>query len=365
MQYPVKLNLFNTSWLFVILIYLSSCVKTRPDTSAEYVDYVKSYYPAVHEAEMQIVEQDFSEALTLYQQAFAAVPEPFATDIYNAAVCATLIDDHKQAFYYLDKLVLKGVSLDYLAKQDVFSPLQETKGWNRFERSYAKNRARFRQRADLDLRADLDELYARDQYFRQAKGGLKVHGDTIRKIESRNVDILLATIEKHGYPGEHLIGVADTLEQLPRFSIVIQRQTKAKKGYNFKPVLKEAVQSGRIRPQAAAYLLEQQGQGVYKSRAFITVDCNKPENCKGADIAGKYFIDNLSAEQVERLNNSRAGLGLESLADYRKKIVYNERDKRFKLSNYWSVTSYIVPSKEAASALTERLIVEDVSTYTD
>lgn len=346
--------------MLALLVYLSSCAKTGPDTSAGNIDYIKAYHPLVQEAERQIVEQDFANALQLYNQAFVAVPEPFAIDYYNAAVSAMLAEDQKQAFNYLDKLALKGVSLDYIEKQEVFAPLQETKEWSKFQKSYAKHRTRFNRRANLDLRADLDELYAKDQFFRQAKGGLRVNGDTIKKIEANNVEFLLATIEEHGYPGEALIGVADTLEQLPRFSIVIQRQIKATNGYNFDSILKEAVQSGRIRPQAAAYLLEQQGQGAFKSRVFVTVTCSNPENCEGADFEGKFFRDRLTNSQLGILNESRSKLGLSDFPDYRNKVLYNRQDKRFKLSNYWSVANYVVPSKEAASALTEKLVVADV-----
>lgn len=360
MPFTIKLHSINKLWILVALIYLSSCAKTATDTSNENVDYIKAYHPLVNEAELQIVEQDFASALQLYNQAFAAVPEPFAIDYYNAAVSAMLAEDQKQAFSYLEKLALKGVSLEYVEKQEVFTPLQETKEWSKFLKNYSKNRARFNRRADLDLRADLDELYAKDQFFRQAKGGLRVNGDTIRKIEASNVEFLLGVIEKHGYPGEALIGVADTLEQLPRFSIVIQRQTKATNGYNFEPVLKEAVQFGRIRPQAAAYLLEQQGQGAFKSKAFVTVSCNNSKNCEGADFEGKYFRDRLTNSQLDVLNASRSKLGLSSFPDYRSKVLYNMQDKRFKLSSYWSITNYVVPSKEAASALTEKLVVANV-----
>lgn len=360
MPSTARLHLINKFLVLVALIYLSSCAKTDTDASKTNVDYIKAYHPLIHAAELQIVEQEFANALQLYKQAFAAVPEPFAIDYYNAAVSAMLAENQKQALSYLEKLALKGVSLEYIEKQEVFSPLQETKEWSKFLKAYAKNESRFNRRADLDLRADLDELYAKDQFFRQAKGGLRVNGDTIKKIEASNVEFLLGIIEKHGYPGEALIGVADTLEQLPRFSIVIQRQTKATNGYNFEPILKEAVQSGRIRPQAAAYLLEQQGQGTFNSKAFVTVSCSNSKNCEGADFEGKYFRDRLTNSQLGVLNASRSQLGLSSFPDYRRKVLYNMQDKRFKLSSYWSIANYVVPSKEAASALTEKLVIANV-----
>jgi hypothetical protein len=352
---------FSACWCILVLMLLNSCAGTGPGKSIGSVDYIQVYHPLIKNAELNIVDHNFKEALQLYQQAFTAVPEPFALDYYNAAVSALLADDQNQAFKYLDKLVLKGVSLDYLKRQEILTPLQDTKNWRKFEKSYDKYRARFEEKANLDLRADLDELYAKDQYYRQAKGGLKVHGDTIKKIENNNVDFLLTVIEEHGYPGENLIGVADTLEQLPRFSIVIQRQTKAKSGYNFESILKKAVQAGRMRPQVAAYLLEQQGYGMFKTRAFVTVACNNPKNCKGSDMEGKYFTDKVSGKPLEQLNESRKLLGLHSLEDYRKTVLYNKQDKRFKLSNYWSVTNYVVPSKEAANALTENLTLADLN----
>jgi len=360
MPQSVKLNFINSFFLPALVIIISSCSSSNPATDTEGVNYIKAYHPLIQEAESEIVEQDFADALALYEKAFAAVPEPFAIDYYNAAVSALLADEQKQVFNYLEKLALKGVSLEYLEGQQVFAGLQETKEWGKFRESYAKHRRKFRHRADLDLRADLDELYAKDQYYRQAERSIRVYADTIRKIENNNVKFLLNVIDERGYPGEALIGVADTLEQLPRFGIVIQRQTKATGGHDFSSILKDAVQQGRIRPQAAAYLIEQQGRGNFNSRAFVTVNCNNPENCEGSAFDGKYFRDKLTSSQLEMLNESRSELGLSSFPDYRKKVLYNMQDKRFKLSNYWSVKNYIVPSKEAANALTERLVVADV-----
>lgn len=360
MPQPIRLNLVNISCLFTLLFFLGSCSSSGPSTDAESADYIQAYHPLIDKAELEIVEQDFADALQLYEKAFAAVPEPFAIDYYNAAISALLADEQKQVFDYLEKLALKGVSLEYLEAQDVFAELHETDEWKKFRKSYGKHRRKFKHRANLDLRADLDELYAKDQYFRQAEKSISVHADTIRKIEDNNVDFLLNVIEEHGYPGEALIGVADTLEQLPRFSIVIQRQTKAMDGYDFSSILKDAVQQGRIRPQAAAYLIEQQGRGSFNTKAFVTVNCSNPENCDGSAFDGKYFRDRLTSSQLDVLNENRSKLGLSSFPAYRKKVLYNMQDRRFKLGNYWSVRNYVVPSKEAASALTERLVVADV-----
>ncbi len=323
-------------------------------------DYVKDYHPRINKAEIMVMAQDYAGALDLYQNAFAAVPRGFARDYYNAAVCATLTENEKQAINYLEKLVETGVSLEYLESQEVFAPLQEYKGWKKFVRKYPKRRKAFREKTNLDLRADLDELWARDQFFRQAKGGLRVHGDTIKKIEADNVKKLLAWISQHGYPGEKLIGVADTIEQLPRFSIVIQRQTVARNGFDFTPVLTKAVHEGKLDPHAAAYLMDQQqGRNLYRSKVLAKVNCNNPKECADdeelGDLSNRYLTQKISEEDEAKANELRAALGLEPVADYREKMRYAMQDPRFKLGYDWAVTNYRVPSKEAAKVLVESM----------
>ncbi len=306
--------------------------------------------------------QDYDAALDAYQKAFSAVPHGFARDYYNAAVCAALSGAEKQGINLLEKLVAKGVSLEYLEAQEALTPLREHKGWKKFVKKYPKRRKAFREKIDLDLRADLDELWARDQFFRQAKGGLRVHGDTIKKIEAENVKKLLSWISQHGYPGEELIGVADTLEQLPRFSIVIQRQTVARNGFDFTPVLTKAVRDGRLDPHAAAYLMDQQqGKNLYRSKVLARINCNKPEDCKNdkelGDISSRFLTQRISEEDEARANELRTALGLEPVADYRDKMRFALEDPRFRMGYYWAVTHYQVPSKEAAKVLAETMAV--------
>ncbi|GAB3534395.1 hypothetical protein GCM10027443_21410 [Pontibacter brevis] len=342
----------------MLVLCLQACASSGGQKSEDVPDYVQVYHPVINVAELSIVEGNYKEALTAYKQAFASVPAPFARDYYNAAVVAVKLDDEKQAFNFLEQLVAKGVSLPYLERQQVFDTLRTTSRWKKFEKKYPKRRKRYEQAANLDLRADLDELYARDQYFRQAKGGLRVHGDTIRQIEIDNVTNLLNWINDYGYPGETLIGVADTLEELPRFSIVIQRQTAARNGYNFKGILANAVKEGRIAPQAVAYLLDQQaGKTVYGSKAFAKIICTKCKKDKNHKKIQSLLVENMSEDDLIQIDKRRKQLGLEPLHDYKRKVLYNADNDQFRLNYSWSVVNYVVPSNEAADVLLERLTV--------
>lgn len=341
---------------FVLLLFMLLTVKAH----AGGPDYTKAYYPLVNKAELSILNRDYKAALEHYEQAFKAVPTPFARDYYNAAVCAMLLKNKKQSLAYLQHLATKGVSIDYLAAQPVFDSLQTTRQWKKFRKKYPKYRKKYEDQFNLDLRADLDELYARDQYFRQAAGGLRVYADTLQKIEAANVKRLLQWVDKYGYPGESLIGVGDTLEQLPRFSVVIQRQTKARKGYNFSPILEEAVKQGRIRPQVAAFLIEQQvGRSKYGSKAYINILCSNCGDEENMLQTGQYLEERRTEKEMLTIEANRERLGLEPLKDYKKKVLYSMADKRFKLGYTWSVVNYNVPSKEAAEVMMANLMVAE------
>lgn len=352
--YAVPALLRYALYLLLVLC-LGACAGAKVPEFEGVPNYMEVYHPIVNVAELNIVQGEYGDALAAYKQAFASVPAPFARDYYNAAVCAVQLNDQKQAFRYLEQLAVKGVSLPYLEQQQAFDSLRTTKQWQKFEKQYPKYRSQHEESLNKELRADLDELYARDQYFRLAEGGLRVHGDTIRKIETANVEKLLAWIEEYGYPGEQLIGVADTLEQLPRFSIVIQRQTKARKGYDFTDILTKAVQEGRMAPQPVAYLLDQQaGQNIYGSKAFVQVNCVK---CKENEKLKHYLVEKMSDEELERINGRRKQLGLEPMDHYRQKVLFDLGNADFKLDYNWSVKQYVVPSNEAAKVLLESLTI--------
>lgn len=350
-------NKFLAAARSVVLVFF---VLMAASSFAGDLDYTKAYHPLINKAELSILQKDYASALLLYREAFKAVPTPFARDYYNAAVCAMLLKDKKLSVGYLEKLATKGVSIDFLAQQPVFDSLQTTRQWRKFKKKYPKYRQQYESQINKDLRADLDELYARDQYFREAKGGLRVYADTLRKIEKANTKQLLEWVEKYGYPGESLIGVGDTLEQMPRFSIIIQRQTKARKGYDFSKILAEAVQQGRLSPQTAAYLIEQQvGRSKYGSKAYVKISCSTCEDESHPDSMERYLEEKRTEKELLTIEANRQKLGLETFEDYKKKVLYSLGDKRFRLNYSWSVVNYQVPSKEAAKVMMEKFVVAD------
>ena len=95
------------------------------------IDYTKSYYKLINQAEMKIVEDNYNEAVDLYLKAFKAVPYGFVKDYYNATVCAIKIEKFDTSFILLDSLVSKGVSKSIFTTYSIFNPLKKKlKGCN-------------------------------------------------------------------------------------------------------------------------------------------------------------------------------------------------------------------------------------------
>lgn len=348
----------NLRSLSVVLLLFISCSATK--LFAQSPDYTQVYYPVINEAEVNILNQNYADALIAYKQAFASVPSPFARDYFNAAVSALQVEDEKLAFDYLEKLALKGVSLKYLQKQEAFEDVQNAKRWKKFVKKYPKYRKKYKKAVNVDLRADLDELYARDQYFRQAKGGYRVYGDTLKQIEDANVKRFLKWVEQYGYPGEALIGVADSLEQLPRFYIVIERQTKARNGYDFTDLILEAVQQGNLAPQTAAFLLDKQaGSNLYGSKAFVKLNCSNCDENSILNRSKQYFVKAKSEQELDQINKRRESLGLDAVEDYLMKVIFEMENSKFKLATDWAIANYYVPSQEAAKIMMENLLAVD------
>ena len=77
-------------------------------------DYAKNYFPLIHEAELAIANHDYSSALKAYKEAFEAVPNPFAKDYFNAAVCASKLKQYEEAVGHCYKLAEKRSSTPYV-----------------------------------------------------------------------------------------------------------------------------------------------------------------------------------------------------------------------------------------------------------
>ncbi|MCT4602988.1 MAG: hypothetical protein N4A59_08835 [Marinifilum sp.] len=140
--------------LFVIICF--SYNKSYSDNN-----YI-SYYKECNKAKLLIVNNQFSEALDLYQQIFLEYDKNFYKDIHNACLCAIRCEKYNIVLELAEKLVLHGYSMDDF-KSKAFLSFRESQEWKKFNKAFPKLQKQFKSKLNLDLRRKYYQIFLEDQ----------------------------------------------------------------------------------------------------------------------------------------------------------------------------------------------------------
>ena len=306
--------------LFYLGIFL--CLYIKP-LLAQQIDYRKDYYSQINKAELAITERRYSIAVSNYKEAFSKVPNVFAKDLFNAAICATLNNDQDLAINFCRELLLKGTEITFILSQKIFRSLESNASWQYLLEEYPALRRRYLLTVNLPIRKEIELMWARDQYFRIKPNGLLVYKDTISSIDQENITKLKEIIKKYNFPGEDLIGVDNPVSAPPFHSILYHHcQSKGSnlsKGLaDFQDFLLDAVRLGKLSPHRYATYADIQGRPIYGNTAFYRIG-------KGGEL--RYL--KLAKREIKKINKRRINIGLEPLGDYRKKVLFSLEEKNF------------------------------------
>ncbi|MFN0216710.1 MAG: hypothetical protein ACKVT2_20830 [Saprospiraceae bacterium] len=300
-------------------------------------DYTLAYYPNINEAELAIIREDHTAALSLYKKAFQSVKSGFARDYRNAIICATYTKDDAFAFEYLEKLVLKSMGKDFLS-DTAYAPLRQKKGWGKLLKEYDNLHARSLKHINGPLLAELVAMAERDQLFRAKEGSYDVYGDTIAKIDLENVNRFRQLVKEFGFPSEDMIG-AFVSEQNAPYNIVLlhHAQNLSNTNYNYPiasslaSIIELAAKEGKCSANHAGFLLTMQND---KSLNYGAMGINQLS--VNGQLRPYFLLDKFSDDQLDGINQKRASIGLESLDDFRMKCQYrlDHPNTLFKLSSH-------------------------------
>ena len=328
---------------------------------AQDVNFLKVYYPFINAAEKTVVDGNYRAALEIYQKAFAAVPKGFMKDYFNAAVCATYSGDASNTYKYLLEVAGKGISLDFVKQESAFIGIQRDAAWRDFEVKYLAKKRDFEAKINQTVKQKLDKILERDQWFRVRNP--ETFSDTIRKIDAKNATELDYLISKYGFPSEEMIGCGEggmPVVQYP-FYTIFKRQTPdspnggtSNQTVNFSNVILEAVRKGVMLPHIASNILAiLNGNDTFFSRHVfkITTDANLAvmKNKPFSKKLEKWVYRKLTTEEERNFDELRLQNGLESMADYRKKIVFSLNDNRFLFPYKVFATMWYVSDPNIAS----------------
>ena len=356
-----QIKVLNLSRLFMRLFFVLVIAFAHLLASAQEINYVKAYYPQINKAELAVVEGKYKDAFENYEKAFAAAPRAFMRDYFNAAVCATYLGDATNTYKYLLEVAGKGISLDFIKDETAFIGIQQDQNWRNFEKEYLAKKREFDQKINKGLKDKLTKIVERDQWFRVRDA--QAFADTIVKVDRQNATELDYIFDRYGFPGEDQIGCGDggmPIIQYP-FYTVIRRQTPENQTINFSNYLMAAVRSGRITPHSATHIMATiNGNDVFFARHVFKIMTDESLSMQGKPFAAKlnkWFFRQIDAADEQRINEMRLQNGMETLAEYRKKIIFSLNDNRFLFPYRSYVGMWSVNNPNIASDYLEGTVV--------
>lgn len=305
-------------YLFLISVLILSSNIHAQESMNPYLNY----HTHINSAELHIVDGDEKLAINEYKTAFLIDSiVPLAKDYYNASICAIKSKKYDFAFDWCKTLVKSGLSKAFFEKNELFKPITDKKKWKELLEYKISD---FNQ----NLIDTLNNLYVQDQYYRAKIGSYKVYGDSIKMIDKNNDRILLDIIKRYGYPSEKLLGLSEGIGFEKKFEMVIWHQTTLNRISDYTQILISAAKNGLISPQRAGSLIENHtGLSLYNMEPYYRVICSTCSDSIQSDVANKIFYWDMPGEKVAKYDSLRSEIGLESLQDYNKKILYVIKNK--------------------------------------
>ncbi|SOE21933.1 hypothetical protein SAMN06298216_2382 [Spirosomataceae bacterium TFI 002] len=325
---------------------------------AQNTNYLQSYFPNIHDAEMNLIEDNYYQALVSYAKAFDQTSDGHLKDYFNAAVCATYLGDATTAYKYLEKTAEKGLSLDFVKSEVAFQAIQKDPEWRDFELVFLSKRRGAEQQINKDLKNVLDILVSRGNWFRERNA--ETFADTIAMIDADNALILDSLMNEFGFPGENEIGIGEggyPIIQYPFYEI-IKLQVPSVQVVNFSNKIISGMKNGRITPHIASSLLRVVNDSDdYFSRFIYMIKMDETLSSKPVEKVNQWVHAELTDEDERRFNELRLNFGLETLEDYQRKILFSLQDHRFLLPYKTFANIWYARDAEIAAQYLENTVI--------
>ncbi len=258
----------------IILSFLILSMACKLLQSQEF-DYSR-YHKNSLEAEQLITNENYDDALKIYDKVFNDYTFVFQRDCKIATQLALYQGKEDLAFQYLRQGVSSGWEMKEIKKNDFLKKLQDHPQWQAFENEYHKLYADYESSLNQELRLRLKKMFSKDQkkalgaLFRiGSKGQDKYAERKFAPHSEQQMEELIQILSEVGYPGEKLIGndfwTSTILSHHNSISEAYARQDTI---YHFlKPELKKALIRGEVSPYELALIDEWYrstlGQGSY------------------------------------------------------------------------------------------------------
>lgn len=291
---------------FALLVVFTGCNHERQHD-------VENYHQLVSKAELAICDEDFREALDNYGLAFRQTKRPFATDVYNAALAAQAQGTRAERDQYLQDLIDGSDDLEFI-KYTFLSNFMTVQEWEILE----TNRER---KYDATLRAEMAEMGKRNRKRASAnESGSKntdVYADFQRLQEISNAS---------SFPSHIEIGYSENLRRQPHHQVlrsVAELKYTEDTSQELEPLLRTAVDEGRLDPELALFYLNLYGEAgkgpfeLYRGKQFSHVGLP-------GEMITAFWVTRLDKTQKDAANSIRKSWYADQLEDIEPKAVYSQ-----------------------------------------
>lgn len=286
--------------------------------SFSYAQPRASYDELSQEARTLYRQKEYVASALKWDAAFRTKSsEILPSDRINAACVWSLVKERPKAFEQLNFLAdsLKYAEYQYVIELNDFDNLKKDKEWPIVTEKIKRNMELAVSKWNFSLMKELNDIYkshvAIRNELKDAETKYGFDSPQHKAIQSKkdstdysNMNVLLNSIEKNGWPGVNTVGKqagSIALYMVQSSSLNIQEQLL--------PIIQESVRDGATPPSYAAHLEDRLLLKQGKKQLYGTQVGRHPRT-------GEYLV--LPIENPENLDTRRKAMGLESMSTYLK-----------------------------------------------
>lgn len=274
------------------------------------------YDALIREAYALYEQRQFEASAARYSAAFEVLGwKGYPADRYNAACSWALAGATDSAYFCLMRLVTKQdySNLEQITADPDLVSLHRDPRWGTLIDGVEANRARLTKNLDRPLAALLDSIRAEDQGLRHRTDAveeeygrdseeMKAHWRAMREKDSTNLIVVSRILDERGWLGEEVVGRSGNSTL---FLVIQHADLPVQEKYL--PMMRAAVKKGNARSSDLALLEDRVLMRKGRRQIYGSQIGRDPET-------GAFYLHPL--DDPEHVDDRRAAMGLEPLADY-------------------------------------------------
>ncbi len=306
-----------------------------------FANKITDYFQLVNEAELLICDGHVKSAIEHYDRAFELQVSPFGKDVYNAWLCAYMLDDTARFSQFSIILIRRGAFLHESTHENILNQVSGGPKVEKFSAIWRRLKAETPSEVDTVYRQQLVNIFDRDQAVRhyfidKYKNQYNIGGrDSLNVFDSLNTMHLKHLMQEKGFPTEDRVGFDNHFPGNPAiYDIPLMHDRSWTNRRTMDTLLYNNILKGNCSPQDYAYY-KWQSLGIFKdSIAKYQVNPYTNYGAYRSDIIDNHiYIAQLTFRDTTVIDAARKSIHLETVKEMCVKIQYQFEHMYFKFWN--------------------------------